>query len=205
MYTLSNFSLNGIHASSVQSLNENKSSVYVIVKKYYKKSYDSLKVEMNKFTVSNGQDYKITEPELYRNLTPNDTKRLINFILKAQNFGNSLREFIDFDVVGEDDETQQEVEKLKNYINFIRNSNLLKSAFDHIFNIYIAKEYSNIPHVKIELIDSTTLFGGANSFITVINDIGHIPHKQILMIVKSIDDSLSAVEYTGRKFKILIN
>ena len=186
-------------------MNENKSSFYVIVEKYYKKSYDSLKVEMNKFTLSNGQVYKITDPELYRNLTPDDTQRLINFILKAQNFGNSLREFIDFDVVGEDAETQQEVEKLKNYINFIRNSNLLKSAFDHIFNIYIAKEYSNIPHVKIELIDSTTLFGGANSFTTVINDIGHIPHKQILMIVKSIDDSLSAVEYTGRKFKILIN
>ena len=199
MHTLSNFSINGIHASSVQSLNENKSSVYAIANKYYKKAYDSLTAQMNNFTLSNGQVYKISDPELYKNLTPDDTQRLINLILKAQNFGNSLREFTDFDVIGEDEETQREVEKLKNYVNSIRNSDLLKSAFDHIFNIYIAKEYSNNPHVKVGLIDATTLFGDTNSFTAAISDIGHIPHKQIQMIVKAIGDSLSAAEYDGRQ------
>ena len=199
MHTLSSFSLNGIHASSVQSLNENKTSVYAIANKYYKKAYDSLNAEMNNFTLSNGQVYKISDPELYKNLTPDDAQRLINLVLKAQNFGDSLREFTDFDVIGEDAETQQEVETLKNYVNSIRNSNLLKSAFDHIFNIYISKEYSRNPHIKIGLIDATTLFGDTSRFTAAISDIGHIPHKQIQMVVKAIGDSLSAAEYEGRQ------
>lgn len=199
MHTLSSFSLNGIHASSVQSLNEKKTSVYAIANKYYKKAYDSLNAEMNNFTLSNGQVYKISDPELYKNLTPDDAQRLINLVLKAQNFGDSLREFTDFDVIGEDAETQQEVETLKNYVNSIRNSNLLKSAFDHIFNIYISKEYSRNPHIKIGLIDATTLFGDTSRFTAAISDIGHIPHKQIQMVVKAIGDSLSAAEYEGRQ------
>lgn len=199
MHTLSSFSLNGIHASSVQSLNEKKTSVYAIANKYYKKAYDSLNAEMNNFTLSNGQVYKISDPKLYKNLTPDDAQRLINLILKAQNFGDSLREFTDFDVIGEDTETQQEVETLKNYVNSIRNSNLLKSAFDHIFNIYISKEYSRNPHIKIGLIDATTLFGDTSRFTAAISDIGHIPHKQIQMVVKAIGDSLSAAEYEGRQ------
>ena len=199
MHTLSAFSLNGIHASSVQSLNEKKTSVYAIANKYYKKAYDSLNAEMNNFTLSNGQVYKISDPELYKNLTPDDAQRLINLVLKAQNFGDSLREFTDFDVIGEDAETQQEVETLKNYVNSIRNSNLLKSAFDHIFNIYISKEYSRNPHIKIGLIDATTLFGDTSRFTAAISDIGHIPHKQIQMVLKAIGDSLSAAEYEGRQ------
>ena len=199
MHTLSSFSLNGIHASSVQSLNEKKTSVYAIANKYYKKAYDSLNAEMNNFTLSNGQVYKISDPELYKNLTPDDAQRLINLVLKAQNFGDSLREFTDFDVIGEDAETQQEVETLKHYVNSIRNSNLLKSAFDHIFNIYISKEYSRNPHIKIGLIDATTLFGDTSRFTAAISDIGHIPHKQIQMVVKAIGDSLSAAEYEGRQ------
>ena len=199
MHTLSSFSLNGIHASSAQSLNEKKTSVYAIANKYYKKAYDSLNAEMNNFTLSNGQVYKISDPELYKNLTPDDAQRLINLVLKAQNFGDSLREFTDFDVIGEDAETQQEVETLKNYVNSIRNSNLLKSAFDHIFNIYISKEYSRNPHIKVGLIDATTLFGDTSRFTAAISDIGHIPHKQIQMVVKAIGDSLSAAEYEGRQ------
>ena len=199
MHTLSSFSLNGIHASSAQSLNEKKTSVYAIANKYYKKAYDSLNAEMNNFTLSNGQVYKISDPELYKNLTPDDAQRLINLVLKAQNFGDSLREFTDFDVIGEDAETQQEVQTLKNYVNSIRNSNLLKSAFDHIFNIYISKEYSRNPHIKIGLIDATTLFGDTSRFTAAISDIGHIPHKQIQMVVKAIGDSLSAAEYEGRQ------
>ena len=199
MHTLSSFSLNGIHASSVQSLNEKKTSVYAIANKYYKKAYDSLNAEINNFTLSNGQVYKISDPELYKNLTPDDAQRLINLVLKAQNFGDSLREFTDFDVIGEDAETQQEVETLKNYVNSIRNSNLLKSAFDHIFNIYISKEYSRNPHIKIGLIDATTLFGDTSRFTAAISDVGHLPHKQIQMVVKAIGDSLSAAEYEGRQ------
>lgn len=199
MHTLSTFSLNGIHVSSIHSLNEKKTSVYAIADRYYKKAYDSLTAQMNNFTLSNGQVYKISDPELYKNLTPDDFQRLVNLVLKAQNFGDSLKEFTDFDVVGEDAETQQEVAKLKNYVNSVRNSNLLKSAFDHIFNIYISKEYSRNPHIKVGLIDATTLFGDTSLFTAAISDVGHLPHKQIQMVVKAIGDSLSAAEYTGRQ------
>lgn len=199
IHTLSQFSINGIKVSSPISLNEKKTSVYAIANKYYKKAYDTLMAQMNGFTLSNGQSYKISDPELYKNLTPDDFQKLVNLVLKAQNFGNSLREFTDFDVVGEDNETQQEVQALKNYVNSVRNSNLLKSAFDNIFNIYIAKAYSNNPHIKVGLIDATTLFGDTSKFTAGISDVGHLPHKQIQMIVKAIGDSLSAAEYTGRE------
>lgn len=199
MHTISQFGLNGIQVSSPVSLNEKKTSVYAIANKYYKKAYDTLMAQMNGFTLSNGEVYKISDPKLYKNLTPDDFQRLVNLVLKAQSFGESLREFTDFDVVGEDNDTQQEVQTLKNYVNTVRNSNTLKSAFDNIFNIYIAKEYSRNPQVKIGLIDATTLFGDTSKFTAAISDIGHLPHKQIQMVVKAIGDSLSAAEYKGRE------
>ena len=198
-HTLARFSLNGINASSPINLNNRKTSVYTIANRYYKQAYNSLIAEMNNFTLSDGNAYKISDPELYKHLQPDDAARLIALILKAQSFGESLREFTDFDVTGEDDETQKEVELLKGYVNSVRNSNLLKSAFDNIFNIYISNAYSTNPHIKVGLIDATTLFGDTSAIVANISDIGHLPHKQIQMIVKAIGEQLAASEYTARE------
>ena len=198
-HALARFSLNGINASSPINLNNRKTSVYAIANRYYKQAYDGLVAQMNNFTLSNGDAYKISDPELYKHLMPDDAGRLIALVLKAQNFGESLREFTDFDVTGEDSETQKEVETLKNYVNSVRNSNLLKSAFDNIFNIYISNAYSRNPHIKVGLIDATTLFGDTSAIVANISDIGHLPHKQIQMIVKAIGESLAASEYTARE------
>lgn len=196
---LGKFNLLGINSSSTVGLVSRQTSVYAIAEKYYKKTYDALMAEMNAFTREDGRTFKISDKELYKGLTQEDAEKLISLVLKANNFGYSLREFTDFEVVGEDEETNKAVQSLRSYVNNIKSSPLLKSAFDNIYNIYMAEAYAQNPAVKIGLIDVTTLFGDTSKFTAEISDIGHLPHKQIQLVVKSIAGMLSAAEYDGRQ------
>lgn len=203
------FILNGIVLNNLSSLTNRSQTVYSIANKYYKNAFDSINAQINSFELSNGNIYSIDDSELYKNAIPEDFQRLLSLVLKANHFAESLQDIYEYDLKGEDAEVQKEIELLKGYVNSFKNNNKLKVAINKIFNKYLVSNYSSNPLFKTSFIDSsgnthriieaTDVFGDISFLTSQISDVGNIPHKQLQIIVKTINERLNEAEFVGRE------
>jgi len=204
---IADISLNGTNIHLQSSLDENFKSVYNIANKYYKKVSNDLLTEFSSFTLENGNTYAIDNSKLYQEATAKDFANLLNLLLRAKHFIESIEEFDILNITGEDEDTRKEIELLKSLRNNILNDRRLKIAFNKTFNIYLAKESGN-PLTKVaykdaygnehRMINITDVFGDTSFVRAQIADIAHIPNKQIQIVAKIISEELNASEYRGR-------
>ena len=178
-------SIKGFIPNDSVSLEEYKVDIYKIAAKYYRDAADRILKRLEQFSC-NGSLYSVDEDELYDALRedPSKVNELYHLILEASTFGNQISPVNDVDYVGEDDETNKNIQKIQRAIKDVRNNKKIHKAFDNIYNIYLAKEYANNPNVRLGIIAMTDIFGDSDWFAANIGDVTHLNHKQIQVVTK---------------------
>ena len=207
--TLDKFTLNGINIENLHSINDKYISIYSIANRYYDKAFNTIMAEISNFELENGEVYSIDNSKLYQEANATDFARLLQLVLKANHLLQSI-DFIDkLNISGEDTDTANEITLLRGYVQRLKENPALKIAMNKIFNKYLTKEYSTNPLMKTPYVDragnthymveATDVFGDTGVLSAYISDIAHIPQKQIQIVVKAINNELSAAQYRGRE------
>ena len=186
----------GVNRHSLKSIRENKKSVYISAATYYKDLADSIINQLNEFKIDD-KTYKINDKELYNKIrnNPEAVAKLVKFLLDAKTFGNTLQTIFGLDISSEDLETQKAIESIKSSITKVRDSNLVHSAYDLIFDIYLAQLYSNNPNLRFGISKVTDTWRDANFFEHNISDIKDFNNKQIQIIVKAINNIINTSRF----------
>ena len=174
------------------SVIKNKRNIFVSAASYYEQEANLLLDRMKHYVIGEGEnkkDFNIGNPNLYEELLkyPEYYDDLVALILNAKNFGRDIGEVFSLDVEVDDEIINKSIETIRKSINLIRNNNLLNGengAISNIFNIYIAKKYSNNPLIRHDLIKLRTQFGDINWFDLQIADAGFTNNKQIQTVLK---------------------
>ena len=177
-------SLKGFVFGDDKSLYDYQTDIYKYAAEFYKSKSLELIDRMKHFAVGE-KTFNISDENLYKELKnyPEKAYELYRLLLEASNFGKRLGEVDKLSLEG-DTKSVEYIKSIQNSIKEVVSNPGLKTAFDFVYNIYIAENFSNNPNVKIGIIELTDVFGDSDWFDTNIGDVTNINHKQVQVVTK---------------------
>lgn len=180
--------IKGINSYRSKDIKDNRKNIYRILSDYIS-SYANMIDKQMKHYVIDDKEYNIGEFDLYEVLrsNPDEVPNIVKLLLEAITFGNTFGNIMSLPIDGMDEDTKRYIQKIRDSINKIRNSSIIKQGFDNMFNKYIANEFANNPNIRMNVVNLKDTFGDSGWWETNIGDIAMLSNKQVQVIVKIVN------------------
>lgn len=180
--------IKGINSYRSKDIKDNRRNIYHILSDYISSYADMIDKQMKHYVIDN-KEYNIGEPDLYEVLrsNPDEVPNIVKLLLEAITFGDTFGNIMNLPIDGMDEDTKRYIQKIRDSINKIRNSSIIKQGFDNMFNKYIANEFANNPNIRMNVVNLKDTFGNSGWWETNIGDIAMLSNKQVQVIVKIVN------------------
>lgn len=180
--------IKGINSYRSKDIKDNRRNIYHILSDYIS-SYANMIDKQMKHYVIDDKEYNIGEPDLYEVLrsNPDEVPNIVKLLLEAITFGDTFGNIMSLPIDGMDEDTKRYIQNIRDSINKIRNSSIIKQGFDNMFNKYIANEFANNPNIRMNVVNLKDTFGNSGWWETNIGDIAMLSNKQVQVIVKIVN------------------
>lgn len=186
--TLRKLDIKGINSYRSKDIKDNRRNIYHILSDYISTYADMIDKQMKHYVIGD-KEYNIGEYDLYEVLrsNPDEVPNIVKLLLEAITFGNTFGNIMSLPIDGIDEDTKRYIQKIRDSINKIRNSSIIKQGFDNMFNKYIANEFANNPNIRMNVVNLKDTFGDSGWWETNIGDIAMLSNKQVQVIVKIVN------------------
>ncbi|MFR7615614.1 MAG: hypothetical protein ACLUZU_12170 [Faecalibacillus intestinalis] len=180
--------IKGINSYRSKDIKDNRRNIYHILSDYISSYADMIDKQMKHYVIDD-KEYNIGEFDLYEVLrsNPDEVPNIVKLLLEAITFGDTFGNIMSLPIDGMDEDTKRYIQKIRDSINKIRNSSIIKQGFDNIFNKYIANEFANNPNIRMNVVNLKDTFGDSGWWETNIGDIAMLSNKQVQVIVKIVN------------------
>lgn len=180
--------IKGINSYRSKDIKDNRRNIYHILSDYISSYADIIDKQMKHYVIDD-KEYNIGEPDLYEILrsNPDEVPNIVKLLLETITFGDTFGNIMNFPIDGMDEDTKRYIQKIRDSINKIRNSSIIKQGFDNMFNKYIANEFANNPNIRMNVVNLKDTFGDSGWWETNIGDIAMLSNKQVQVIVKIVN------------------
>lgn len=180
--------IKGINSYRSKDIKDNRRNIYHILSDYISSYADMIDKQMKHYVIGD-KEYNIGEPDLYEVLrsNPDEVPNIVKLLLEAITFGDTFGNIMSLPIDGVDEDTKRYIQKIRDSINKIRNSSIIKQGFDNMFNKYIANEFANNPNIRMNVVNLKDTFGDSGWWETNIGDIAMLSNKQVQVIVKIVN------------------
>lgn len=180
--------IKGINSYRSKDIKDNRRNIYHILSDYISSYADMIDKQMKHYVIDD-KEYNIGEPDLYEVLrsNPDEVPNIVKLLLEAITFGDTFGNIMNLPIDGMDKDTKRYIQKIRDSINKIRNSSIIKQGFDNMFNKYIANEFANNPNIRMNVVNLKDTFGDSGWWETNIGDIAMLSNKQVQVIVKIVN------------------
>lgn len=180
--------IKGINSYRSKDIKDNRRNIYHILSDYISTYADMIDKQMKCYVIDD-KEYNIGEPDLYEVLrsNPDEVPNIVKLLLEAITFGDTFGNIMNLPIDGMDKDTKRYIQKIRDSINKIRNSSIIKQGFDNMFNKYIANEFANNPNIRMNVVNLKDTFGDSGWWETNIGDIAMLSNKQVQVIVKIVN------------------
>lgn len=180
--------IKGINSYRSKDIKDNRRNIYHILSDYISAYADMIDKQMKRYVIGN-KEYNIGESDLYEVLrnNPDEVPNIVKLLLEAITFGDTFGNIMSLPIDGMDEDTKRYIQKIRDSINKIRNSSIIKQGFDNIFNKYIANEFANNSNIRMNVVNLKDTFGDSGWWETNIGDIAMLSNKQVQVIVKIVN------------------
>lgn len=186
--TLRKLDIKGINSYRSKDIKDNRRNIYHILSDYISTYADMIDKQMKHYVIGD-KEYNIGEYDLYEVLrsNPDEVPNIVKLLLEAITFGDTFGNIMSLPIDGIDEDTKRYIQKIRDSINKIRNSSIIKQGFDNMFNKYIANEFANNPNIRMNVVNLKDTFGDSGWWETNIGDIAMLSNKQVQVIVKIVN------------------
>ena len=180
--------IKGINSYRSKDIKDNRKNIYHILSDYISSYANMIDKQMKRYVISD-KEYNIGESDLYEVLknNPDEVPNIVKLLLEAITFGDTFGNIMSLPIDGVDEDTKRYIQKIRDSINKIRNSSIIKQGFDNMFNKYIANEFVNNPNIRMNVVNLKDTFGDSGWWETNIGDIAMLSNKQVQVIVKIVN------------------
>lgn len=180
--------IKGINSYRSKDIKDNRRNIYHILSDYISTYADMIDKQMKRYVIGD-KEYNIGESDLYEVLksNPDEVPNIVKLLLEAITFGDTFGNIMSLPIDGMDEDTKRYIQKIRDSINKIRNSSIIKQGFDNMFNKYIANEFANNPNIRMNIVNLKDTFGDSGWWETNIGDIAMLSNKQVQVIVKIVN------------------
>lgn len=180
--------IKGINSYRSKDIKDNRRNIYHILSDYISSYADMIDKQIKHYVIDD-KEYNIGEPDLYEVLrsNPDEVPNIVKLLLEAITFGDTFGNIMSLPIDGMDEDTKRYIQKIRDSINKIRNSSIIKQGFDNMFNKYIANEFANNPNIRMNVVNLKDTFGDSGWWETNIGDITMLSNKQVQVIVKIVN------------------
>lgn len=180
--------IKGINSYRSKDIKDNRRNIYHILSDYISSYADMIDKQMKHYVIDD-KEYNIGEPDLYEILrsNPDEVPNIVKLLLEAITFGDTFGNIMNLPIDGMDEDTKRYIQNIRDSINKIRNSSIIKQGFDNMFNKYIANEFANNPNIRMNVVNLKDTFGDSGWWETNIGDIAMLNNKQVQVIVKIVN------------------
>ncbi|QWM90162.1 hypothetical protein [uncultured phage cr9_1] len=180
--------IKGINSYRSKDIKDNRRNIYHILSDYISSYADMIDKQMKHYVIDD-KEYNIGEPDLYEVLrsNPDEVPNIVKLLLEAITFGDTFGNIMSLPIDGMDEDTKRYIQKIRDSINKIRNSSIIKQGFDNMFNKYIANEFANNTNIRMNVVNLKDTFGDSGWWETNIGDIAMLSNKQVQVIVKIVN------------------
>lgn len=180
--------IKGINSYRSKDIKDNRRNIYHILSDYISSYSDMIDKQMKHYVIDD-KEYNIGESDLYEVLrsNPDEVPNIVKLLLEAITFGDTFGNIMSLPIDGIDEDTKRYIQKIRDSINKIRNSSIIKQGFDNMFNKYIANEFANNPNIRMNVVNLKDTFGDSGWWETNIGDIAMLSNKQVQVIVKIVN------------------
>lgn len=180
--------IKGINSYRSKDIKDNRRNIYHILNNYISTYADMIDKQMKHYVIGD-KEYNIGESGLYEVLrsNPDEVPNIVKLLLEAITFGDTFGNIMSLPIDGMDEDTKRYIQKIRDSINKIRNSSIIKQGFDNMFNKYIANEFANNPNIRMNVVNLKDTFGDSGWWETNIGDIAMLSNKQVQVIVKIVN------------------
>lgn len=180
--------IKGINFYRSKDIKDNRRNIYHILSDYISSYADMIDKQMKHYVIGD-KEYNIGEYDLYEVLrsNPDEVPNIVKLLLEAITFGDTFGNIMNLPIDGMDEDTKRYIQKIRDSINKIRNSSIIKQGFDNMFNKYIANEFANNPNIRMNVVNLKDTFGDSGWWETNIGDIAMLNNKQVQVIVKIVN------------------
>ena len=180
--------IKGINSYRSKDIKDNRKNIYRILSDYISSYANMIDKQMKRYVIGD-KEYNIGESDLYEVLrnNPDEVPNIVKLLLEAITFGNTFGNIMTLPIDGVDEDTKRYIQKIRDSINKIRNSSIIKQGFDNMFNKYIANEFANNPNIRMNVVNLKDTFGDSGWWETNIGDIAMLSNKQVQVIVKIVN------------------
>lgn len=180
--------IKGINSYRSKDIKDNRRNIYYILSDYISSYADMIDKQMKHYVIGD-KEYNIGEYDLYEVLrsNPDEVSNIVKLLLEAITFGDTFGNIMSLPIDGMDEDTKRYIQKIRDSINKIRNSSIIKQGFDNMFNKYIANEFANNPNIRMNVVNLKDTFGDSGWWETNIGDIAMLSNKQVQVIVKIVN------------------
>lgn len=194
--------IKGINSYRSKDIKDNRRNIYHILSDYISSYADMIDKQMKHYVIDD-KEYNIGEPDLYEVLrsNPDEVPNIVKLLLEAITFGDTFGNIMSLPIDGMDENTKRYIQNIRDSINKIRNSSIIKQGFDNMFNKYIANEFANNPNIRMNVVNLKDTFGDSGWWETNIGDIAMLSNKQVQVIVKIVNRIMNqaAIQDAPRK------
>jgi hypothetical protein len=180
--------IKGINSYRSKDIKDNRRNIYHILSDYISSYADMIDKQIKHYVIDD-KEYNIGEHDLYEVLrsNPDEVPNIVKLLLEAITFGDTFGNIMSLPIDGMDEDTKRYIQKIRDSINKIRNSSIIKQGFDNMFNKYIANEFANNPNIRMNVVNLKDTFGDSGWWETNIGDIAMLSNKQVQVIVKIVN------------------
>ena len=180
--------IKGINSYRSKDIKDNRRNIYHILSDYISSYADMIDKQMKHYVIGD-KEYNIGEYDLYEVLrsNPDEVPNIVKLLLEAITFGDTFGNIMNLPIDGMDEDTKRYIQKIRDSINKIRNSSIIKQGFDNMFNKYIANEFANNPNIRMNVVNLKDTFGDSGWWETNIGDIAMLSNKQVQVIIKIVN------------------
>jgi hypothetical protein len=180
--------IKGINSYRSKDIKDNRKNIYRILSDYISSYANIIDKQMKRYVIGD-KEYNIGESDLYEVLRSNsdEVPNIVKLLLEAITFGDTFGNIMSLPIDGMDEDTKRYIQNIRDSINKIRNSSIIKQGFDNMFNKYIANEFANNPNIRMNVVNLKDIFGDSGWWETNIGDIAMLSNKQVQVIVKIVN------------------
>lgn len=180
--------IKSINSYRSKDIKDNRRNIYHILSDYISSYADMIDKQMKHYVIDD-KEYNIGESDLYEVLrsNPDEVPNIVKLLLEAITFGDTFGNIMSLPIDGMDEDTKRYIQNIRDSINKIRNSSIIKQGFDNMFNKYIANEFANNPNIRMNVVNLKDTFGDSGWWETNIGDIAMLSNKQVQVIVKIVN------------------